>query len=59
MVKLTPVMGWNAWNWFGGNVSEQLLCEIADAMVSSGLADCGYEYILSLIHISLSMTAGL
>ena len=46
MVKLTPVMGWNAWNWFGGNVSEQLLCEIADAMVSSGLADCGYEYII-------------
>jgi hypothetical protein len=32
----TPPMGWNSWNKFGCNVSEQLLMEAADAMVASG-----------------------
>ena len=42
----TPPMGWNSWNKFGCNVSEQLLMEAADAMVSSGMKDAGYEYIV-------------
>ena len=33
----TPPMGWNSWNKFGCNVSEQLLMEAADAMVASGM----------------------
>lgn len=37
----TPPMGWSSWNKFGGNISEKDIKEIADAMVSSGLADCG------------------
>ena len=38
----TPPMGWNSWNKFGCNVSEKLLKEMADAMVSSGMKDAGY-----------------
>jgi alpha-galactosidase len=41
----TPVLGWNSWNHFGCNVSESLIKETADALVSSGLAAAGYNYI--------------
>ena len=39
---LTPPLGWNSWNTFTWNVSEQLIQETADTMVSSGLKDAGY-----------------
>lgn len=39
-------MGWNSWNKFACNVSEQLIKETADAMVSSGMRDAGYEYVV-------------
>jgi alpha-galactosidase len=45
-LALTPPMGWNSWNKFGCDVSETLIKEIADAMVSSGMKDAGYEYII-------------
>ena len=45
-LALTPPMGWNSWNKFGCDVSEQLIKEIADAMVSSGMKDAGYEYVV-------------
>ena len=38
-------MGWNSWNKFGCNVSEQLIRETADAMVASGMRDAGYQYV--------------
>jgi len=38
-------MGWNSWNKFGCGINETLIKEIADAMVSSGLAAAGYEYV--------------
>lgn len=41
----TPQMGWNSWNKFGCNVSEQLIRETADAMVASGMKKSGYQYI--------------
>jgi alpha-galactosidase len=41
----TPQLGWNSWNKFGCNVSEQMIRETADAMVSSGLKDAGYQYV--------------
>ena len=41
----TPPMGWMTWNMFKGDISEQLIKEIADAMVESGLRDAGYEYV--------------
>ncbi len=43
---LTPPMGWNSWNTFTWNINEQLVKETADAMVSSGLKDAGYEYVV-------------
>jgi alpha-galactosidase len=42
----TPPMGWNSWNKFGCNVSEKLLIGMTDAMVSSGMMDAGYKYIV-------------
>lgn len=41
----TPPMGWMTWNMFKGDISEQLIRETADAMVESGLAAAGYQYI--------------
>lgn len=45
-LALTPPMGWNSWNPFGENVSEAVIKETADAMVSSGLRDLGFSYIV-------------
>ena len=41
----TPPMGWNSWNKFRGKVNDQVVREIADAMVSSGMKDAGYLYV--------------
>ena len=40
-----PQMGWSSWNKFQGNIDEDIIKSIADAMVSSGLKDAGYIYI--------------
>jgi alpha-galactosidase len=45
-LALTPPMGWNSWNKIGCNVDEKTIRNIADAMVSSGMKDCGYKYII-------------
>jgi alpha-galactosidase len=45
-LAMTPPMGWNSWNKFGCNVSEDLIKGMADAMVSSGMKDVGYQYIV-------------
>jgi len=42
----TPPMGWNSWNKFACNVDENMIRGIADAMVSSGMKDAGYEYVV-------------
>lgn len=42
----TPPMGWNSWNKFGCNVSDQMIRGMADAMVKSGMKDAGYQYIV-------------
>ncbi len=42
----TPPMGWNSWNKFGCHVSEDLIRQMADAMVKSGMKDAGYQYIV-------------
>ncbi|HEY6738115.1 MAG TPA: NPCBM/NEW2 domain-containing protein [Actinopolymorphaceae bacterium] len=41
----TPPMGWNSWNKFHCDIDEELIRETADAMVSSGMRDAGYEYV--------------
>lgn len=42
----TPPMGWNSWNFFEGNVSDTLLRQTADAMLTNGMKAAGYEYII-------------
>ena len=41
----TPQMGWNSWNKFAGNINEQMIRDMADAMVKEGLFDAGYIYL--------------
>ncbi|MDQ3789695.1 MAG: alpha-galactosidase, partial [Actinomycetota bacterium] len=43
---LTPPMGWNSWNSFGCGVNETVVRQAADAMVSSGMRDAGYQYVV-------------
>lgn len=45
-LALTPPMGWNSWNKFGCNINEEIIKKMADAMVSSGMKDAGYQYII-------------
>ena len=41
----TPPMGWMSWNLYGENINEQLIRDVADAMVEKGYRDAGYTYI--------------
>ncbi len=45
-LALTPPMGWNSWNIFRCDISEDLIKEITDTFVESGMKDAGYEYIV-------------
>ena len=45
-LALTPPMGWNSWNKFACNVNEKIVRDTADAMVSSGMRDAGYQYVV-------------
>lgn len=42
----TPPMGWNSWNAFEVKINEAQIKQIADAMVSTGMRDAGYEYLV-------------
>ncbi|MCU7827167.1 glycoside hydrolase family 27 protein [Kitasatospora sp. DSM 101779] len=42
----TPPLGWNSWNSFGCGVDESKVRQAADAMVSSGMKDAGYRYVI-------------
>jgi len=44
-IALTPPMGWNSWNCFAQDVSDDKVRAAADAMVSSGLINHGWTYI--------------
>jgi alpha-galactosidase len=44
-LALTPPMGWNSWNVWGLSVSSDKVKAAADAMVKSGLASHGFQYI--------------
>ena len=43
---LTPPRGWMTWNLFGEHINEGLIKEMADAMVSSGMLQAGYRYLI-------------
>ncbi len=42
----TPPMGWNSWNTFAGNINEDLIKGMADAIAESGMQAAGYQYIV-------------
>jgi len=42
---LVPQMGWNTWNKFACDISEDLLQKTIDQVVELGLDKLGYNYI--------------
>ena len=42
----TPPMGWNSWNKFQCNVSEDLIKSVADSIATNGMKEAGYEYVV-------------
>src|ERR1039457_1854888 len=44
-LALPPPMGWNDWNAYGCNVSEQLVEQTALAMHNDGMQAAGYQYV--------------
>jgi len=43
IIAPTPPMGWMSWYTFIDDINEELIIEVADAMVSTGLRDAGYN----------------
>ncbi len=44
-LALTPPMGWNHWYAHYDRVTDKMMREAADVMMSSGMADVGYQYV--------------
>ncbi|NUM52248.1 MAG: putative Ig domain-containing protein [Candidatus Hydrogenedentes bacterium] len=44
-LALTPPMGWNHWYAHYNRITDAMMREAADIMVSSGMADVGYQYV--------------
>ena len=44
-LALTPHMGWNSWYVWENHVTDKIMRDAADAMVSSGLINHGYQYV--------------
>jgi alpha-galactosidase len=44
-LAITPQMGWNSWNHFGCFVNENVIRQTIDAIVRTGLATAGYNYV--------------
>jgi alpha-galactosidase len=45
LLALTPPMGWNHWYAHYNRITDAMMREAADIMVSSGMADVGYQYV--------------
>lgn len=45
VLALTPTMGWNDWYAHYWRITGKMMREAADIIVSSGMADAGYEYV--------------
>lgn len=46
VLAATPPMGWANWNSLGCNYDEETIRNIADRMVSTGMRDAGYRYLI-------------
>jgi alpha-galactosidase len=44
-ISLTPQMGWNDWYSFYEHPSDGLMRKAAEAMIASGMADYGYQFV--------------
>ena len=44
-LAMTPPMGWSSWNNYRTVVNEKDIRRAADALVTTGLKDAGYEYV--------------
>jgi len=44
-LALTPPMGWNHWYTWYNRITDRHLREAADVMITSGMADYGYQYV--------------
>ncbi|KIO26668.1 glycoside hydrolase family 27 protein [Tulasnella calospora MUT 4182] len=45
LVAKTPVLGWNSWNAFGGDINEAKIIAAANNFTTLGLKDLGYTYV--------------
>lgn len=45
LYRKTPLMGWASWNAFRTNISEEVMKQQADALISTGLKEYGYTYL--------------
>lgn len=45
-LALTPTMGFNTWNAFGSDISEQLILQTAGFMRNMSLVQLGYDLIV-------------
>ena len=46
MIAAKPPMGWNSWNTFGADITEDLIFQTADLMAEQGYLEHGYEYLV-------------
>lgn len=44
-LSLTPQMGWNHWYAHYDRITDAMMREAADIMITSGMADVGYQYV--------------
>lgn len=44
-IALTPPMGWNSWNCWGGLVNQDKVVRAAQALAANGLRDHGWSYV--------------
>jgi len=51
-----PPMGWSSWYGFTSNINEKMVRDMADGMISSGLAAKGYQVVSPCRH-SLRLTS--
>ncbi|MDD4124638.1 MAG: glycoside hydrolase family 27 protein, partial [Eubacteriales bacterium] len=43
--KTTPLMGWSSWNYYQTNISEEIVIRQIDALIATGLYECGYNFV--------------